>query len=469
MLSFRKLIPYVLLAGLFLLLPDTIWAQSSSHTVIEEGSFGMMSLLRGMIGIVSLVGILYLFSDNKKKIPWNLVITGILFQIVFALLVLKVPFVQSLFEYVSRFFVKVLDFTREGSTFLFGNKLLDPDSFEYIFVFQILPTIIFFSALTSILYYLGVLQRVVYGLAWLMGKAMKISGAENLSAAANIFLGQTESPLLIKPYLSKMTRSELLCVMIGGMATTAGGVMAAYVGFLGGNDPEMQLFFAKHLLASSVMSAPATIVVAKMLIPQTEEVSTEIHVPKEKLGSNILEAIANGTTDGLKLAVNVAAMLIVFIALIAMVNFCFTDLLGYYTGLNGWVADITGGQYKEFSLQFLFGYTLAPLTWLMGVDSGDMALVGQLLGEKTVLNEFIAYKSLGEMKDMGMFMSEKSIIMATYILCGFANFASIGIQIGGIGTLAPDKKGLLSQLGMRALLGGTIAALLTAVVVGMLM
>lgn len=434
-----------------------------------KASFSFNSLLRGMLGMITLILILYLFSNNRRKIPWNLVVTGLFFQVIFALLVLKVPFIQSAFEAVSQVFVNILQYTKEGSEFLFGKKLLDSDSFEYIFVFQILPTIIFFSALTSVMYYFGILQWIVYGLAWMMGKTMKISGAENLSTAANIFLGQTEAPLLIKPYLSGMTRSEILCVMIGGMANTAGGVMAAYVGFLGGNDPDMQLFFAKHLLASTVMSAPATIIVAKMLIPQTEEIKTDIKIPKEKMGANVLEAIANGTQDGLKLAVNVAAMLIVFIALVAMVNAVFINLIGDTTGLNGWVANVTSGQYKEFSLQFIFGYSLAPFTWLLGVDSADITLVGQLLGEKTVLNEFIAYKSLGEMKEMAMFSSERSMIMSTYILCGFANFASIGIQIGGIGTLAPDKRSMLSELGMKALLGGTIATLFTAVVVGMLL
>ncbi|MEW6470438.1 MAG: nucleoside transporter C-terminal domain-containing protein [Bacteroidota bacterium] len=424
------------------------------------------SIGRGLLGITALTAILYLFSGNRRAISWKLVVSGILFQILFALLVLKVPFVQTGFEWISKLFVKVLDFTREGSTFIF-NGLMDTSSYGFIFAFQILPTIIFFSALTSLLFYFGILQKIVYGLAWLMGKAMKISGAENLSTVANIFLGQTEAPLMVKHYIPTMTRSELLCVMIGGMANTAGGVMAAYVGFLGGDDPVQQLYFAKHLLCASVMSAPATIVVSKMMMPQTEVIDERIEITREKLGSNFLEALANGTTDGIRLAVNVAAMLIVFIALVAMVNYIFGKV-GYWTGLNEIIAEISNGQYKALSLQFMLGYLCAPITWLMGVSSADMIYVGQLLGEKTILNEFVAYKSLGAMQSQQV-LSDKSVIMSTYILSGFANFASIGIQIGGIGALAPNKRGMLSQLGFRAMAGGAIASLFTATVVGMLL
>ncbi len=425
------------------------------------------SFLRGVLGIVVLTVILYLFSSKKKQIPWKLVGLGFTLQVVFAIGILHVPFIASLFDTVSSFFVVILDFTKQGSGFLFGS-LLDINSSGFIFAFQILPTIIFFSALTSLFFYLGILQKIVYGLSWVMGKFLKISGAENLSTTANIFLGQTEAPLLIKPYLPKMTRSEILCVMIGGMANTAGGVLAAYVGFLGGNDPVQQLFFAKHLLAASVMSAPATIVVAKMLLPQTEEIDERLELTDEKIGSNMIEAIAVGTEDGLKLAFNVGAMLIVFIAMIAMVNYLLSDVLGYYSGLNEVIKSATSGQYNGLTLQFILGYACAPLVWLLGIAKSDMIHIGQLLGEKTILNEFVAYTTLGKMKAEGVLQDPKSIIMATYILSGFANFSSIGIQVGGIGALAPTKRGMLSELGMKALLGGTICSLLTATIVGML-
>lgn len=433
-----------------------------------EGNLNFNSILRGMLGMISLVFILYLLSSHKRAIPWKLVISGLAFQILFAIAVLKIPFVQSVFESISGLFVVVLDFTKAGSEFIFGG-LLNTKSYGFIFALQILPTIIFFSALMSLFFYLGILQKIVYGLAWVMGKTMKISGAENLSTAANIFLGQTEAPLMIRHYLPTMTRSEMLCIMVGGMANTAGGVLAAYVGFLGGDDPAQQLFFAKHLLAASVMSAPATIVVSKMLLPQTEEIVEKIEVSKEKIGTNMLEAIANGTTDGLRLAVNVAAMLIVFTALMAMINYILEDQIGDKTGLNGWIANVTGRKDAGFSLDVILGYLCAPITWLLGVNADDMVRIGQLLGEKTILNEFYAYGSMAEMKAGNEIVHQKSIVMGTYILSGFANFASIGIQIGGIGSLAPNKRSMISQLGIKALIGGTIASLFTATIVGMLM
>jgi CNT family concentrative nucleoside transporter len=425
------------------------------------------SFFRGILGLAVLTVILYAFSSNRKKIPWRLVGLGFLLQIAFAIGILHIPLVAAIFDKVSSFFVVVLEFTRQGSMFVFGN-LMDTKTTGFIFAFQILPTIIFFSALTSLFFYLGLLQKIVYGLSWVMGKFMKISGAENLSTTANIFLGQTEAPLLIKPYLPFMTRSEILCVMIGGMANTAGGVLAAYVGFLGGNDPVQQLFFAKHLLAASVMSAPATIIVSKMLLPQTEEIDERLEISDEKIGTNMIEAIAVGTEEGLKLAFNVAAMLIVFIAMIAMVNYILNDFIGVTTGLNQVIASSTNGQYTGLTLQFLLGYACAPFVWLLGVAKSDMIYIGQLLGEKTILNEFVAYMTLGKMKEQGVLQDPRSIIFATYILSGFANFASIGIQVGGIGALAPTKRGMLSELGMKALLGGTICSLLTATIVGML-
>lgn len=427
----------------------------------------MESLARGVIGLAFLVLVLFLISPKKKLISWKLVGTAIFLQFFFAIAIIKIPFISSIFETLSKFFVVVLSFTKEGSSFVFGN-LLNVESTGFIFAFQILPTIIFFSALTSLLFYLGVLQKIVYGLSWLLGRFLKISGAENLSATANIFLGQTEAPLLIKPYLTKMTKSEILCVMVGGMASSAGGVLAAYVGFLGGGDPEQQLFFAKHLLAASVMAAPATIAVSKMLLPQEETINEELQLTDEKLGKNFIEAISIGTEDGLKLAFNVGSMLIVFIAMIAMVNYVLTDILGYYTGINSLVVQMTDGQYTGLSMQFILGYLCSPLVWLLGVAKSDMVYIGQLLGEKIILNEFVAYMSLGKMKTDGILQDPKSIVMATYILSGFANFSSIGIQVGGIGSLAPAKKSLLSQLGFKALLGGMICSLMTATIVGML-
>ena len=435
----------------------------------KRSGFSLMTLLRGLLGIATLIGIAFACSRNRKGIDWQLVWKGLLIQLVFAVLILKVPFVQSGFEWLSAVFVTILGFTREGSLFLFGDLIENVNSFGFIFAFQVLPTILFFSALTSVLFYYGILQKIVYAFALFMKKTLKLSGSESLAAAGNIFLGQTESPLLIKPYIDRMTLSELLCLMSGGMATIAGGVLAAYIGFLGGNDSEAQLFFAKHLLAASVMSAPAAILAAKILLPETEKVNEDMSISEEQLGTNALEAISIGTTQGLKLAINVGAMLLVFIAFIAMANYFLQDFIGDFTGLNNWVESISKGQYDGFTLQFILGYSLAPLTWLMGVCTEDIVLVGQLLGEKTILNEFVAYVSLGDLKASGKFFEEKSIIIATYILCGFANFASIGIQIGGIGALAPKRTKDLSKLGILALIAGTLASLFTAVIVGMIL
>jgi concentrative nucleoside transporter, CNT family len=410
----------------------------------------------------------FVLSSKRKSINWMLVLKGILLQVVFAVCVLKIPFLQSLFAGISNVFVGILNFTKAGSAFVFGGLVTDVNSYGFIFAFQVLPTIVFFSALTGLLFYLGIIQKVVFVFAWIMNKLMNLSGAESLAAAGNIFLGQTEAPLLIKPYIEKMTDSEILCLMSGGMATIAGGVLAAYIGFLGGDDPEQQLFFAKHLIIASVLSAPAAIVAAKILLPETEDFNKKLEVPKEKFGDNALESISKGTIQGLKLAVNVGAMLIVFIAFIAMANYFFNDILGHYTGINEKIASYTGGRYQGLTMQFLLGYAFMPVAWLMGTAWADSALVGQLLGEKTILNEFVAYVTLGNLKTAGLFTQEKSIIIATYILCGFSNFSSIGIQIGGIGTLAPNKTTLLSRLGIKALIAGTLASLFTAVIIGML-
>lgn len=454
--------------GLVMTLPGEASQVFRYRSTIKEYPLSVESILRGLAGLLFLVMISWLLSENKKAINWRLVITGIVLQLVFAIGVLKVPFIETMFEGISGFFIKVISFTQEGTDFLFSSFTSGQiESSLLNFVVKVLPTVIFFSALTSLFFYWGILQKVVYGLAWVMKKTMRLSGAESMAAAGNIFLGQTEAPLLVKPYLGTMTRSEMMCLMSGGMATIAGGVLAAYVGFLGGDDPEAQLYFAKHLLAASVMSAPAAIVAAKLLVPETESFNNEMKIPKEKIGSNALEAITNGTSDGLRLAANVAAMLLVFIALIAMGNFVMKEIIGEYTGLNAMIQSHT--NYEGLTLQFIVGYIGAPIAYLIGVPAQDTVLVGQLLGEKTILNEFYAYTTLGDLKSQGAFVNEKSIIMATYILCGFANFASIGIQIGGIGSLAPNKKPILSQLGFKALIGGTIACLLTATVVGMLM
>lgn len=439
---------------------------------VSQGfNFSFWSIFRGIIGILFLIGIAYLFSNNRRAISWRVVGIGLAFQIILAFSILKIPAVAWIFETAGKIFVVILDFTHEGSEFLLGG-LLDVSSYGFIFAFQVLPTIIFFSALTSLFFYLGIIQKVVYYLALVMTKLLGISGAESLSVAGNIFLGQTESPLMIKAYLDKMNRSEMLLVMSGGMATLAGGVLAAYIAFLGGNDPVQKLLFAKHLLAASVMAAPGVIVLSKILIPQTENIDLNVVVSKEKIGSNVLDAISNGTTEGLKLAANVAAMLLTFIAMIALTNFVLMKL-GSWTGLNAVVHSLDP-QYAGLDLKFILGYIFAPIVWVMGVVSDDITLVGRLLGEKIIMTEFIAYVSLADLKSVGdaaygSFASEKSIIMATYALCGFANFASIGIQIGGIGTLAPNKRKMISELGFRALLAGSLASLVSATIVGMLM
>ncbi|WP_452231581.1 NupC/NupG family nucleoside CNT transporter [Lacinutrix sp. MEBiC02595] len=443
-------------------------AVEPTDTIIGSQGFSIQSLWRGVLGMISLLVLAFLFSNNKKAINWKTVGLGLVFQLIIAVGVLKIPFVQKIFEWVGGLFVSVLDFTRAGSKFLFDGLVVDMDTFGFIFAFQVLPTIIFFSALTSLLFYLGIIQKVVKFFGVVLSKVLKISGAESLSVAGNIFLGQTEAPLLIKAYLEKMNKSEILLVMIGGMATVAGAVLAAYIGFLGGDDPVLRLQFAKHLLAASVMAAPGAIVVSKILYPQTEEINTDVSVSSEKIGSNILDAIANGTTEGLKLAVNVGAMLLVFVAFIAMVN----GILGWVgdiTTINTWIASNTA--YQSLSLELILGYIFAPLMWLIGVATVDMTLMGQLLGIKLAASEFVGYIQLVDLKDVASathLTYNKSIIMATYMLCGFANFASIGIQIGGIGSIAPGQRKTLSELGIKALIGGTIASLMSATIAGMI-
>jgi CNT family concentrative nucleoside transporter len=441
-----------------------------SRAIEQAGNgFSVGSLFRGVIGVLVLLAICYLFSINRKAISWRVVIFGLLFQLILALAVLKVPAIQHIIEFIAKVFIKILDSSNAGSEFLFKSLISNKVEHGLInFAFQILPTIIFFSALTSVLFYYGIIQKVVYGMAWLLTRVLKISGAEGLVASSNVFLGQTEAPFLIKEYLPKMNKSEIMLVMVAGMATMAGGVLAIYIGLLGGDDPVGKMLFAKHLITASVMAAPAAVVTSKMLVPQTEPIESDIKITKEKIGDNILDAIANGTGSGLKLAVNVAAMLIAFIALIFFINFILGKI-GDWTHLNAAISGLTGGTYTKISLQFMLGYSLAPLTWLMGVNGHDMTLVGQLLGEKIILNEMIGYASLKEMLTAGVFYDQKSIIIAVYLLCGFANFSSVGIQIGGIGAIAPNQRKTLSNLGFRALLGGGMTALISATLVAMIL
>ncbi len=442
--------------------------EAATNEIIPSQGFTLNGFLRGVLGMVSLLFIAFLFSSNRKAINWKTVGLGLAVQLIIAIGVLKVPFIEKIFDFIGGIFVSILEFTLAGSDFLFKGLVSDMNTFGYIFAFQVLPTIIFFSALTSVMYYFGIIQKVVKAFGWLLSKILGISGAESLSVAGNIFLGQTEAPLLIKAYLEKMNKSEILLVMIGGMATVAGAVLAAYIGFLGGDDPELRLIFAKHLLAASVMAAPGAIVISKILYPQTEAVNTDVKVSSEKIGSNILDAIANGTTEGLKLAVNVGAMLLVFVAFIAMLN----GILGWVgdiTSVNDWMAANT--SYPELSLEAILGTIFAPLMWLIGVAEEDITMMGQLLGIKLAASEFVGYIQLADLKNTANAVHlnyNKSIIMATYMLCGFANFASIGIQIGGIGSLAPGQRKNLSKFGMKALIGGSIASLISATIAGMI-
>lgn len=439
--------------------------------IIPNQGFSIHTLWRGALGMAVLIFISFLFSSNRKAINWRTVGIGLGIQLLLAIGILKITIIRQFFTILGKLFNEILNFTLAGSEFILGPNLLNIDNphVGYVFAFQILPTIIFFSALTSVLFYLGIIQKVVQALAWLLTKSLGISGAESLSVAGNIFLGQTEAPLMIKAYLEKMTKSEILLVMIGGMATVAGGVLAAYIGFLGGSDEQLRLEFARHLIAASVMAAPGAIVISKILYPQTEAVNTNIHISNEKIGTNILDAIANGTTEGLKLAVNVGAMLLVFVAFIAMIN-GILGLVGDWTALNDWIA--ANSPYSSFSLQAILGTVFAPLMWLIGVSGEDMMLMGQLLGIKLAASEFVGYIQLAELKNMSSdlhFAYNKSVIMATYMLCGFANFASIGIQIGGIGSLAPGQRKTLSEFGMKAVLGGSLASLLSATIAGMIL
>ena len=435
--------------------------------IILSQWFSLESLFRGIIGMSVLIFVAFLLSNNRKAINWKTASFGLILQIILAVAVLKISWVKLMFEYAGKIFVKILDFTMEGTKFLFGD-LVSLDNFGNVFIFSILPTVIFFAALTSILFYFGIIQKVVKLMAIILSKVLGVSGPESLSVAGNIFLGQTESPLMIKAYLEKMSKSEILLVMIGGMATVAGGVLAAYIGFLGGDDPELKIFYAKHLLTASVMAAPGAIVISKILYPETSTVNTDLKIPRDKIGSNFLEAISNGTSEGLKLAANIAAMLLVFLAFIAMINYML-DGLGSILYINELISNHS--VYDKLSLEFLLGYLFSPIMWLIGVASEDVTLMGQLLGIKLAASEFIGYIQLSSLKDVTSAIHlnyQKSIIMATYMLCGFANFASIGIQIGGIGALEPKQRKNLSKFGFLAVVGGTLASLLSATIAGMI-
>ena len=418
----------------------------------------------GLFGLAVLIGIAWLFSNNRRAVDWRLVLTGVSLQIAFAALVLLVPGGREVFNALGHGFVKILSFVTAGSTFIFGS-LMDTEKFGFIFAFQVLPTIIFFASLMGVLYHLGVMQFIVRIMALAITKVMRVSGAETTSVCASVFIGQTEAPLTVRPYIPKMTESELITMMIGGMAHIAGGVLAAYVGMLGGGDPEQQAFYAKHLLAASIMAAPATLVVAKLLIPETGTPLTRgtVKMEVEKTSSNIIDAAAAGAGDGLKLALNIGAMLLAFIALIALINAPLT-----------WFGDVTGlaaAIGKPTDLATIFGYLLAPIAWVIGVPWQDATTVGSLIGQKVVINEFVAYLQLAGIvngQTPGVTLTDEGRLIATYALCGFANFSSIAIQIGGIGGLAPERRSDLARFGLRAVLGGTIATLMTATIAGVL-
>ncbi len=446
-----------------------------------------MSTLNGVFGLAVLIGIAFAVSNNRRHINWRLVFSGFLLQILFAILILKggelsvyfspLGWPKIFFEWVSKVFVVVLGFTTAGAKFVFGDLALSPGnegSLGSFFAFQVLPTIIFFASLMSLMYYLGIMQRIVQGMAWVMARVMGTSGAESLSNTANIFVGQTEAPLMIRPFLQTMTRSELLTIMIGGMCTIAGGVLAAYVQMLGDSYAKLhgmdittaQTKFAAQLLGASIMAAPAGLAISKIIFPEMEQPQTRgtVRIKIEKNASNVIEAAASGASDGLQLALNVGAMLLAFIALIALVNYLLTGL-GDLTGLNQALMDTYG---QPLSLQLLFGLVLQFLAVAIGVPWQDALNVGSLIGTKVVLNEFVGYLDLSTMISMGKLLSDKSILMATFALCGFANFSSIAIQIGGISPLAPSRRPDLASLGLRAVLGGTLANLMTATIAGII-
>ncbi len=426
-----------------------------------------MDYLRGLLGITVFLSIAYLCSNNRKHINWRLVATGVALQIIFGVLVQEVEYVKAAFNSIGNGFTTFIGYTEAGTKFLFGGQLSSGGgNAGFIFAFQVLPTIIFFSTVSAGLYYLGILQKIVFGIAWVMSKTMYLSGAESLSAAGNIFLGQTEAPLLVRPFIKKMTISEINCLMTGGMATLAGGVLAYYVVLLGGPEKSNQAIFAANLLMASVMNAPGAIVMSKMLFPETEAIETKLEVSKESLGSNLIDAMSIGAGDGLKLALNVGGMLLAFIAVVALLNGILGGI-GGMIGINDGIKSYTNGIFSTLSLEYILGLIGQPIAWLMGVEWKDSLAVGSLIGQKTALNEAIAYTQLAKFKLDGV-ISERSIFISTFALCGFSNFSSIAIQIGGIGGMAPERQGDLSRLGMRALLGASLACFMTATIAGAL-
>ncbi len=429
-----------------------------------------MDYIRGIVGMIFLISVATLFSSNRKQIDWRLVGGGLGLQFVLAILITQTEFATLFFSYISAGFIRFLEFSRDGAIFLFGdlakNSYADASAkheFGVIIAFQVLPVIIFVSAVSSGLYYLGILQKLVFGIAWFMSKTMRLSGAESMSAAGNVFLGQTEAPLLVRPFIPHMTPSEIMCLMTGGMATIAGSVLGAYVSFLGGNDPASQQIFAIHLLRASILNAPAAIVLSKILIPETEKIDTKLQIHSEKNAVNLIDALSIGAADGLKLALNVGAMLMAFVALIFMVNYILQDGIGAALGINDWIKESTNHNFSGLSLEYVLGQFFRPIAYMVGVEWSETLQVGSLLGQKTAINEFVAYASLGEIKES---LSDKSVIIATYALCGFSNFSSIAIQIGGIGGMAPNQQGTLSKLGLKALLGASLACLMTATIAG---
>lgn len=434
----------------------------------QQSGISLESLLRGILGIITVLAVAYALSYNRKRIDWKLIGGGLFMQLIFALAVLYIPFIGTALELMGKAFIKLMDFTQAGVGFLLGPYATKSNGF--IFLIHSLPVVIFFSALVSLFYHWGIIQRVVGAFSWLLRKFMNISGAEGLVTSGNIFMGMTESPVLIKNYLPAMNRSEIFLVMVSGMGTIAGTVMATYIGMLSGGDPVARVLFAKHLISASLMAAPGSIVLAKMLCPQTEPaVDHAASLEKKSAHPTALDALAAGTSTGIRLMVNIAAMLLVFIALVALANYILDGLIGRYTGLNDWIVSITDGKAQGLTFQFILGVILAPFMWLIGIPSSDIMLVGSLLGQKTILNEFVAYFQLQEWKDAGLFMYQKSILMSTYILCGFANISSIGILLGGMGVLAPEKKEMITRFGFPAMIAGALVSVLSATIIGMIL
>ncbi|MGB0371970.1 MAG: NupC/NupG family nucleoside CNT transporter [Opitutales bacterium] len=425
-----------------------------------------MEILRSIIGIAAFIGIAWALSENRKYNSWRLIASALGLQFVLAFLVLKVPFVAVIIDGATQFFISMIAFANDGAASVFGKLNTEAPNYGTIIGFRVLPAVLFFSALTAVLYYYGIPQKLVYALAWLMSRTMKLSGAESLAAAANVFFGQTQAPLVVKPYLEKMTRSEIMALMTGGFATVSGTLFGAYVIALAGEDPVQQELFGKHLISASILSAPAALLFAKLMVPETNRGSDSLEMTNADTGTNVFDAVCQGTTEGLRLALNVGAMLIVFIAMVTMVNYLIGDVFGAQTGLNVWVENITEGRFDRFSLEFVFGILFAPFAWLIGVNNSDLMVAGQLLGQKMVINEFVAFLSLGELKSTGMITDERSIILISYALCGFSNFASMGIQIGGISSVCPSQRPTICALALKALIAGSLACFATACVAG---